>query len=135
MSKYLEKALELHSMGYNCAQAVACAFADKTDIDDVVLYKLSEGFGAGMGNRNNVCGALSGAVMLAGLVESTGDINKPSKADTYKKSGEIAEIFEEKCGAVACCDIKGLKTGKPTVSCDECIRVAVKAVEEILFAE
>ena len=25
-----EKAIELHSKGYNCAQAVACTFCDKT---------------------------------------------------------------------------------------------------------
>ena len=135
MSKYVEKALELHSKGYNCAQSVICAFEERTGVDGNTLYKLSEGFGAGMGNRNNVCGALSGAVMLAGVVESSGDINNPSKSLTYKKSGKISEIFEEKCRATSCCDIKGLKSGTPTVSCDECIKIAVEAAEEVLFSK
>lgn len=133
MNNYVKKALALHAKGYNCAQAVICAFEDKAEVDSKTLYMLAEGFGAGIGNRNNICGALSGAVMLAGAVESAGDVNTPSKMDTYKKSGRIAEIFEEKCKAVACCDIKGLKTGTPTVSCEECIVIAVEAANEILF--
>ena len=132
---YTQKALELYSQGYNCAQAVACAFSDKLDIDCETLFKMSEGFGAGMGSRNNVCGALSGAVMVAGMLTSSGDVNQPTKSETYKKAAQLEEIFREKCKATACCDIKGLKDGNPTVSCDECIRVAVMAVESILLGE
>ena len=44
MSKCAEKALELHAKGYNCAQAVVCAFKDKLDTDEKVLYKIAEGF-------------------------------------------------------------------------------------------
>lgn len=132
---YTQKALELYSQGYNCAQAVACAFSDKLDIDFETLFKMSEGFGAGMGSRNNVCGALSGAVMVAGMLSSSGDVNQPTKSETYKKAAQLEEIFREKCKATACCDIKGLKDGCPTVSCNECVRVAAKAVETILFGE
>ncbi len=132
---YTEKALALHSAGYNCAQSVVCAFCDRVGMDEITLYKIAEGFGAGMGNRNNVCGALSGAVMVAGLLGSNGDTKNSSKAETYKLSGRIEEYFSEKCKATACCDIKGLKGGSPTVSCDECIRVAVKAVEAVLLAD
>ena len=49
MGKYAEKALELHAKGYNCAQAVACAFSDQVDMDEDQLFKVMEGFGAGMG--------------------------------------------------------------------------------------
>ena len=132
---YKEKALALHEKGYNCAQAVACAFSERVGIDEKLLYKLAEGFGAGMGNRNNVCGALSGAVLLSGLVLSSGDVSVPTKTQTYKVSGDIEEYFRTKCKATACCDIKGLKTGVPTVSCDECILVGVEAVEKILLGE
>ena len=107
---YTEKALDFHSKGYNCAQSVACAFSDVAGVDETTLFKLAEGFGAGMGNRNNVCGALSGAVMLSGLLLSSGDVSNPTKAKTYKKSGEIEEFFSLRCMATACCDIKGLKT-------------------------
>lgn len=133
MSRYSDKATELHNKGYNCAQAVLCAFADKTNVDEKTLYMLSEGLGAGMGNRKNTCGALSGAVVLAGLLKSSGDINNSTKSDTYELAGKIVDYFEQRCNGFVCEDIKGLKTGMPTVSCGECISRAVEAVEEILL--
>lgn len=133
MSKYVEKALENHAKGYNCAQAVLCAFCDKVDVDEKLLHKISEGLGAGMGNRKNTCGALSGAVMLCGLVNGSGDQTKSTKSETYKLAGEIVNEFEYKCGALMCSDIKGIETGSPTVSCDECIKKAVEIAERILF--
>lgn len=133
MSKYIEKALECHSKGYNCAQAVLCAFADKTELDEKTLYKLTEGLGAGMGNRKNTCGALSGAVVLCGLLKSSGDFAVPTKAETYKLAGQLVNEFERRCGAFVCSDIKGLNTGTPTASCDDCIKGAVEAVEKILL--
>ena len=56
-----------HRNGFNCCQSVACVFADEVEIDESLLYKMGEGFGAGMGTTQGVCGALSGAAMLAGL--------------------------------------------------------------------
>ncbi len=132
MSKYVEKALVMHSKGYNCAQAVACAFAEKLNMDESVLYKIAEGFGAGIGNRKYACGALSGAVMLVGCALSNGDVSNSSKFDTYKISGKVADTFAEKCMAVNCMDIKGIESGNPTVSCSECIEIAVNAVSDVL---
>ena len=133
MSKYLEKAFELHNKGYNCAQAVLCAFADKTGIDEVTLYKISEGLGAGMGNRKKTCGALTGAVALCGLVSSSGGVDNSTKSGTYKTTAKIVDEFENDCGAFICSEIKGSDTGTPTASCDDCIKAAVEAAEKILF--
>lgn len=133
MSKYAEKALTYHEMGYNCAQAVLCAFSDRTDVDEKVLYKTAEGLGAGMGNRKNTCGALSGAVMLAGLINSSGDVKCSTKAGTYKLASDIVNEFERRCGAFTCTDIKGMTTGNPTASCSDCIVQAVAIAEEILL--
>ena len=57
MGKYAEKALELHAKGYNCAQAVACAFSDQVDMDEDQLFKVMEGFGAGMGGMHGTIAA------------------------------------------------------------------------------
>ena len=72
MDKIKEKALELHSQGNNCCQSVCIAFADKLNIDENILFKIGEGFGAGMGNLQGSCGALSAAVIIAGLYNSGG---------------------------------------------------------------
>ena len=66
-----EKAIELHDKGFNCAQAVACAFAEEIGVPEEVLFSACEGFGLGMGGMEATCGAVSGAIMLAGLKNST----------------------------------------------------------------
>lgn len=128
-----EKAKQLHEKKYNCAQSVLCTFAEKIGISEAELFKISEGFGAGMGSTNHVCGALSGAIMLAGLINSDGNIESPqSKVSTYEIAAKMTEVFNDRVGAVNCRDIKGLDTGKPTCSCADCISVAVEIVEEML---
>ena len=41
------RAVELHKKGYNCAQAVACAYCDLVDIDEKTALRATEAFGAG----------------------------------------------------------------------------------------
>ena len=38
-----------HTRGYNCAQIVLCSYAEELGIDEETLFRISEGFGAGMG--------------------------------------------------------------------------------------
>ena len=68
MGKYGEKAKDLFTEGYNCAQAVFGAFSDVTGIDFETSLKLSSGFGGGMGRLREVCGACTGAFMVAGIL-------------------------------------------------------------------
>ena len=63
-----DKAAELKKRGvYNCAQAVASVLADQTDLTEEELLKINSGFAVGMGNMEATCGALVGAVIMAGL--------------------------------------------------------------------
>ena len=52
----------------NCAQAVLKTFEDKLPVDADTLMKLGAGYAAGMGCMESTCGALIGAVMVAGIV-------------------------------------------------------------------
>lgn len=126
----IEKALQNHKKGYNCAQAVACAFCDKTIFNEDDLFRMSEAFGGGMG-CGSICGAVSAMVMLAGLKSSKG-INllpETNKKESYKISKELIDSFEEKNGSVLCKRIKD----ENLRSCDGCIEDAVKILEEKLF--
>lgn len=129
-----EKAKELHQKGYNCCQAVALAFADLLGQDAEMVYKLAEGFGAGMGGRDGVCGALSGAVMLAGLQNSDGKLSGgQTKKETYKLSEEMYNAFSEKVGSTVCREIKGMDNGETQLcSCDACIQYAVEIAQKVL---
>lgn len=128
-----ERAARLHGNGYNCCQAVLLTFCDELGVDPVTAFKIGEGFGLGMGGMENTCGALSGAIMLAGLKNSDGDLDHPkTKAGTYRISRELTEAFKEKTGALVCRDLKGIDTGEVLCSCPKCIDSAVQIVEEIL---
>ena len=66
MESRVQKTLENHKKGYNCAQAVACAYCDLVGMDEQSAFRATEAFGLGMGGMQATCGAVSGAVMLAG---------------------------------------------------------------------
>lgn len=131
----VKEALERHAMGYNCCQAVACSFAEALGYPEDVVFRMGEGFGAGMGGMQCTCGAVSGAVMTAGMKNSTGKDLPKSKGQTYQLSKTLAEKFQEKNGSVICCEIKGLTGGQVLRSCDGCIEDAVRLAEEVLDLE
>ncbi len=134
MSERAEKAAKLHREGYNCCQAVACVFADELGMDESLLYKIGEGFGGGMGTGKGVCGAMSGAAILAGLVHSDGNTDDPgnTKKTTMKQVGAMQRKFVEKAQRLYCIDIKTGNNGQMFTSCDDCIRYGVMVAEEVL---
>lgn len=136
IEKRVEKAMEYHKKGYNCCQAVACAFCDKAGIDEQTMFRMTEGFGLGMGGMKATCGAVSGAVVLAGLKNSTGNTDNPnSKGSTYKLSKALVKEFEEKNSSVVCEELKGVQTGTVLRSCSGCIKDAVLLAGKILYGE
>ena len=46
-----KQAIAFHDRGFNCAQSVACAFTDKTGMDEKTLFRITEGLGLGMQHR------------------------------------------------------------------------------------
>ncbi len=108
----------------NCCQAVVRAFADTLDMPVDKLMQLSAGFGSGMGTMEGPCGALAGAIVVAGL--------RTGGNGTMSLSRKILPRFKELCGATICRDLKGIGTGKILCSCENCVRNAVLAAEEAL---
>ena len=133
MSERVAKAAELHKKGYNCAQAVACAYCDMVGAEEKEVFRLMEGFGLGMGDMKCTCGAVSGMVALAGLKNSDADLDAPkTKGSTYKQAKELTAKFREMNGSVICAELKGVETGEMLRSCPGCIEDACKIVEEYL---
>lgn len=58
---------DLFLEGYNCSQSVFLAFNDIMGLDKHTALKLSSSFGGGMGRLREVCGAVSGMFMAAGV--------------------------------------------------------------------
>ena len=107
--KRRELAMDYFKKGYNCAQSVVLAFEDIVSIDKNELTKLASSFGAGMGRLREVCGAVSGMFMVAGLLYGYDDPNDAKgKEEHYERIQELAKKFEEKNGTIVCRNLLGL---------------------------
>jgi C_GCAxxG_C_C family probable redox protein len=112
-SKYAKKAMELFAEGYNCSQSVFLAFEDVCGLDRSTALKLSSSFGGGMGRLREVCGAVTGMFMVAGILYGYDDPKaQEEKADHYKRIQELAAAFSEENGTIICRDLLGLGEGK-----------------------
>ena len=135
MKERIQRAYDNHKRGYNCAQSVVCAYSDLLGVDEEILFRMSEGFGLGMG-RMDTCGAVTGMLMAVGLLKSTWDLkNCKSKPETMKVVKEMQEAFLEKNGSIMCREIKGVDTKKVLRSCDGCIEDAVRMLGERFFSD
>lgn len=100
------KAAELFLQGYNCAQAVAVAFSDVTGLDKDFSARMASSFGGGMGRMREVCGAVSGMLMVAGLLYGYDKIGDDAiKKAHYTLVQELAGKFREKNGSIVCREI------------------------------
>ena len=126
---------EKHHSGYNCAQAVACTFSDVIGMDEKDVFRMSEGFGFGMG-ANETCGAVCGMLMIASALSSDANLEAPStKQKTYKLMRELQDAFREKNTSVICRELLGGK-GRPKLrSCSGCVEDAAALLEEKILSE
>ena len=101
------KAAELFFEGRNCAQAIVVAFCDITGMEESYAARLSSSFGGGMGRLREVCGAVSGMLMVAGLLygyDENGE-NDCNKKAYYQLVQSLAGQFREEVGNIVCRDI------------------------------
>ena len=102
-----KKAAELFLSGSNCAQAIVVAFCDVTGLEPDFAAKMASSFGGGMGRMREVCGAVSGMLMVAGLLYGYTD---PGEKDENKKAHyqlvqQLSGQFREENGSIVCREI------------------------------
>lgn len=108
-SQYAEQAMAYFKEGYNCAQSVFLVYAKEYGMDEKTALCMSSSFGAGMGRMREVCGAVSGMFLAAGLFygyDSPKDQAK--KAEHYQRIQELAARFKEENGSIICKELLGL---------------------------
>lgn len=95
--------------GYNCCQAVVLAYNDIFGLSDDAAAALSSGFGGGMGRMREVCGCVSGMVMLAGLIRPASDPSvKEWRTANYALVQEMTAEFKAINGSIICKELLGL---------------------------
>lgn len=133
MVSRVKDTVEKHMKGYNCAQAVACTYCDLAGIDEETMFKITEGYGLGMGNMQGTCGAITGAVAVIGMLNSSANLETPnSKASTYKIAKEILDKFQEKNQSTICHELKGIESKIVLRSCSGCIEDACVFLEDVM---
>ena len=143
---HAKRAQELFYQGYNCAQAVFCAFCDETGLEPEAAARLASSFGGGLGRLRELCGALSGAELALGYLRGYSDVTDPAlKSAHYARVRELAERFRAGNGTYICRellkDVKSSPGGEPEPRTPEyyasrpCLRLVGEAaaiLEELL---
>ncbi len=138
------QAVEYFVEGYNCAQSVILAYADTIGMDKATCARLSSSFGGGMGRMREVCGAVSGMLMVAGLLYGyEGPETGPVKKDHYTRVQQLAEKFREEAGSIICREILKNPPADPAPSprtaeyyaqrpCARMVSLAVRVLERYI---
>lgn len=149
MKSRVEIAEKLFMEGYNCSQSVFAAFSDLYEMDQDTALKLSTSFGGGLGRMREVCGAVSGMGMIAGLETGTSKkMDDEGKKYNYEVVQKLANEFKEISGSIICRELLGLekedaKDATPqqrnqsyynTRPCVQLVKDAADIVEQALYA-
>lgn len=107
-----ERAEENFKKGLNCAQSVVLAFSDLTGISEEDLLRMSAPFGGGVGRMREICGTVSGMMMIAGLIFYNAKTpTTKEKSELYAREQELASRFREMNGSIICRELlSGVKT-------------------------
>ena len=109
-----EKAAQLFAAGYSCSQAVLASRAEQFGLSTETALKVSAAFGGGLGRQGEVCGAVSGALMIIGLKNGqTTPEDKEAKERTYALTRRFTAEFTNRKGAIHCRSLLGCQIGTP----------------------
>ncbi len=128
---------DFFSQGYNCSQAVFLSFTKECGIDEETALKISSSFGGGMGRLREVCGAVTGMFMVAGLLYGYSDPKEnSSKASHYEKIQALASDFKEETNSIVCKELLGLvetnEVKSKKIPCKDLVRRAATIMEDFM---
>ena len=139
MTNSIDDAVKMFEEGFICSQAVFAAFSEKYGLDKKLALKIANGFGGGIARNQEVCGAVSGAIMLIGLkYGKTESGDSASHEHTYELVNNFIDKFTEKNGSINCFEL--LKCNLPEARekglfsslCSNYVRDAAEIAEELL---
>jgi len=131
--------------GFSSSQAVVSSFSEDLGLDKETARKISCGFGAGMARTGNICGAVTGSMMVIGLKygKATSD-DDAAKERTYALVQEFIPKFRAKNGSINCTELLGYDLRNPeqrkqahvsnavATKCPEFARDAAEILEKLL---
>lgn len=141
------EAVEVFSKKYNCAQSVLSVFSKDLNINKSDCFRIATPFGSGVAYRQEMCGAVTGALMAIGLkygMDENGSTDQ--KSYTYDLTTHFISEFKKNHGSICCKDLlDGIDMSTPEgyakvselnlfrTHCSEYVRSAVLISEKILL--
>lgn len=122
-----ECAARYFGAGYNCAQSVLLAMAEKRGIDvPDKMVAACTAFTGGLGKSGCLCGALAGSSLLIGLVEDRGFARK---SRTFDRTNHFHDLFKKNFGGTCCRVLRhGIGYDDPELS-SHCCRITSQAAQ------
>ena len=112
--KQADEAVEAFRRGLSCSQAIFSVYARDFGIDPETAEKLASPFGAGVAKTGEICGAVSGALMVIGLTQKREDIgNATAREKVYGLARRFIEEFTERNKSVNCTELVGYDLSDP----------------------
>ena len=79
------------------------AFREESDLPEETALKVTCGLGAGMGRKEEVCGAVTGGILVLGMRHGRGKNDDRAAMElTYAKTRELMERFSGRNGTFIC---------------------------------
>lgn len=107
-----KKALKFFSSDFNCSQSVIAAFSENFGVKEKDAFKVASGFGGGIGRTQDICGALTGAIMVLGCRYYNENDVAGSKEIIYGKTKELISRFKEIHKKTDCLELTGVDFNK-----------------------
>lgn len=123
-----------HKDGFNCAESIFLAFRERVAPDfPAEAVRMATPFGGGLGYAGCLCGALTGAVMILGVLKGREKPEVPRK-EPYALSKEFHNRFKEKFGATCCRVLNREIYGSPErgVTCSAIINGTEELLSEFI---
>lgn len=141
----IEQAVSCFQEGFSCSQAVLSTFSKRFGLNRKKALKIAQAFGGGIAQTGQICGAVSGALMVIGLEHGrTKAEDVEAKEKTYEVTKEFMDKFKSQNGSIICKDLLGHDISTPEgmarseeknlfeTVCPNFVQSAVKILEQIL---
>jgi len=105
---------EMAEEGWLCSEAVFKAIASAQGISSQFIPKIATGFAAGIGRSEEVCGAVSGAIMGLGLKYGRNSLEEtPQGKRPYEYAAALIQEIKDRHGTATCAGVLGLNLMDP----------------------
>lgn len=118
------------------------AFREESALEEDTALKIACGLGSGMGRKQEVCGAVTGGILVLGMRHGRGSRDERSATETtYAKARELLDFFAGRHGSCICrqllngCDLSteaGQKQFKDGDLLNKVCTLCVQTVAEFL---